>query len=146
MNLNMSLRGNYPFDKVFEIVSDALADGVLENTELQAMFLLFEQITDPIANACDCTDFYIQGKTFCLTGEFKYGQRSLVQEMLSKRGGIPVNSVSNKTDYLIVGSLGSDAWVAGNYGTKVKKALELQKKGAAIQIVKEQEIIDILAD
>lgn len=106
MDRNLSLCGNYPFDKVFEIVSDALADGILEKAELQAMFQLFEKIVDPVTNACDCKIFHIQGKTFCLTGEFNCGSRSFVQEKLSQIGGIPVKNVSRNTDYLIVGSRG----------------------------------------
>jgi len=140
MDQNISLRGNFPFDKIFETVGAALADGILESVELQAMLLLFEQITDPVANACGCDDFDIACKTFCLTGEFEFGDRSSVEALFSQRGGLPTNSVTKKTNYVIVGSKGSVAWSAGNYGTKVKKALELQDKGVSVQIVKEQDI------
>jgi DNA polymerase-3 subunit epsilon len=145
MDQNISLRGNFPFDKIFETVGGALADGVLENDELQAMLLLFEQITNPIDNACICDCLDISGKTFCLTGEFEFGDRSAVEAALSQKGGIPVVSVTKKTDYIIVGSKGSDAWSNGNYGTKVKKALELQEKGLPVQIVKEQDISNLLS-
>lgn len=141
---NLSLRGNFPFDKIFETVGAALADGVLDNDELQAMLLLFEQITNPVDNKCICDCIDISGKTFCLTGEFKIGDRSAVESALSRKGGIPVAGVTKKTDYVIVGSKGSDAWSNGNYGTKVKKALELQEKGMPIQIVKEQDISNLL--
>lgn len=55
------------------------------------------------------------------------------------QGGIVGKSVTKKTDYLIVGELGSDMWSSGNYGSKVKKAMELQEKGSTIVIVKEGE-------
>lgn len=146
MNQNLALRGNFPFDKIFETVSGALEDGALEDTELQTMLLLFEQITDPVANTCSCDCFDINGKTFCLTGEFEFGDRSSVETALYQKGGIPVASVTRKTDCVVVGSKGSDAWSNGNYGTKVKKALELQAKGMAIQIVKEQDICNLLSN
>ena len=64
----------------------------------------------------------------------------MVEGLLTNMGGIPVKSVTKKTDYVIVGSQGSDAWSAGNYGSKIKKALELQEKGIAIQIIKESDL------
>lgn len=145
MNRNMMLRGNYPFDKIFETVGAALDDGILESNELQSMLLLFKQITDPVA-ATSCGDFSdIAGKTFCLTGEFKFGSRSSVEAALSRKGGILVNSVTKRTDLVIVGSLGSEAWSSGNYGTKIKKAIEMQAKGIPICIVREQDITSLLA-
>ncbi len=140
MEQNAALRGNFPYDKIFDTVESALADGVLEQAELQKMFELFDNVADPVAHSCSCAAFDIAGKSFCLTGEFNYGARSAVEKLLIAKGGIPVKSVTKKTDYVIVGSQGSDAWVGGNYGTKIKKALELQEKGIPIQIVKESDI------
>lgn len=137
---NQSLRGNFPFDKIFAVVEGALADGVLAADELQNMLQLFAQVTDPVSASANCGHFDISGKIFCLTGEFVKGSRSLVEQILVQQGGISTKSVTKKTDYVIVGSQGSDAWSAGNYGTKVKKALELQKKGVPIQIIKEADI------
>lgn len=37
-------------------------------------------------------------------------------------------------------------WSNGNYGTKVKKALEMQEKGLTIRIVKEQDVFDLLSN
>ena len=140
MDENQNLRGNFPFDKIFTVVESALADGVLSADELQNMLQLFAQVTDPVAASASCECFDINGKTFCLTGEFIKGSRSLVEQILVQQGGTPTKSVTKKTDYVIVGSQGSDAWSAGNYGTKVKKALELQEKGISIKIVKEADL------
>ncbi len=142
---NITLRGNFPFDKIFETVDKALEDGILEKFELDSMLQLFERITDPVASACSCDCFDISGKTFCLTGEFEFGSRSEVESALCQKGGTPVGSVTRKTDCLVVGSKGSEAWSNGNYGTKVKKAMELQEKGISIRIVKEQNICSLLS-
>ena len=146
MEQNIALRGNFPFDKIFETVGGALEDGILEKSELDSMLQLFEQITDPVTSACSCECFDISGKKFCLTGEFEFGSRSDVESALTRKGGIPVSTVTRKTDCLVVGSKGSEAWSNGNYGTKVKKAMELQEKGISIQIVKEQDICSLLSD
>jgi len=39
---------------------------------------------------------------------------------------------------------GSSMWCAGNYGTKVKKALELQAKGIPIEIIREADFYNAL--
>ena len=59
--------------------------------------------------------------------------------MLSERGAVLQKGVTKKTNIVLVGDCGSDAWVAGNYGTKVKKAMELQEKGIEISIVREED-------
>ena len=138
MTENQVLEGNYPFDKVFRTVRQATRDGVLDADEKADMLDLFNRITDPVGHT-ECGCFDICGKTFCLTGEFKAGGRSQVEAYFVSRGGIASKSVTKKTDYLIVGELGSDMWSSGNYGTKVKKAMEMQEKGSAIVIVKEGE-------
>lgn len=143
---NILLHNNFPFDKIFETVDSALDDGILEKSELDSMLQLLEHIADPVASACCCDCFDIRGKTFCLSGEFEFGSRPDVESALCQKGGIPVGSVTKKTDCLVVGSKGSDAWSNGNYGTKVKKAMELQEKGSSIRIVKEQDICRLLSD
>ena len=47
--------------------------------------------------------------------------------------------MTTKTHIVLVGNQGNNAWVAGNYGTKVKKAMELQAKGLQIAIIKESD-------
>ena len=106
------------------------------------MLRLFKQVSDPVNDcSCNCSSRDISGKTFCLSGEFDYGEKSAVEELLIQRGGIPQKNVTRKTDLLIVGGQGSSAWCAGNYGTKVKKALELQEKGISIQIIREHDFL-----
>lgn len=145
MDQNIALLGNFPFDKIFETVGLALNDGILEQNELDEMLDLFENLSDPVANTC-CNGFDISGRTFCLTGDFGYGERSKVESTLIQRGGIPVSNVTRKTDYVIVGSIGSNLWSQGNYGNKVKRALELQENGFHIKIIKELDISSLLND
>jgi len=111
---------------------------VLDNEEKEEMLELFNRITDPVGHT-ECSCFDIRGKVFCLTGEFKAGGRGAIEAHLVSLGGIASKNVTKKTDYVIVGEFGSDAWSSGNYGTKVKKAMELQEKGCSIEIVKESE-------
>ena len=56
-----------------------------------------------------------------------------------EHGGVIDSCVKKTTDYLIVGSLDCDAYAHGTYGTKIKKAIEYNDKGANIQIIKEDD-------
>lgn len=138
---NEDLKGQFPFDKIYETVEAATSDGKLDNEELQNLFELFERVTDPLAHMCHCDNFDIDGKTFCLSGDFEHGSKSEVEALLVEKGGILNERVTLKTDYLIVGEKGSARWSSGNYGSKVKKAMEIQEKGGKIQILKENDIL-----
>ena len=147
MNANSALRGNYPYDNIFNILSMALADGMLEKRELDEMLLLFKKLSDPV-NDCSCNHpiVSLDSKSICLSGEFDRGSKSEISEELISRGATIQNTVTQKTDYLIVGGQGSSAWCAGNYGTKVKKALELQGKGIDIVVIRETDFFSFLKD
>lgn len=79
------------------------------------------------------------GKQICLTGDFDCGSKGEITAKLESLGAIVQKTVSGKTNYLIVGKHGSDKWSYGNYGSKVKKALDLQSQGKDIKIIKEEE-------
>ena len=144
---NTTLKGNYPYDKIYSIISTALADGILEKTELDYMLQLFKQITDPVKEiACDYDRLDIKDKSICLTGEFDYGSKADVNALLILHGAYIHKSVTQKTDILLVGGQGSEAWSAGNYGNKVKKALEIQAKGINILLIREADFFAALED
>ncbi|MBQ9004082.1 MAG: hypothetical protein IJ087_19740 [Eggerthellaceae bacterium] len=105
-----------------------------------------KQLIDNLHRIIDptwCTDGEIfeeiKDKTFCLTGDFDYGSRKKVRERLVSLGGEEKSGVSRTLDYLIVGTKGSEDYAYGNYGSKAKKAMELQEQGCAIKIVPERE-------
>jgi len=80
----------------------------------------------------------LNGKVCCLTGSFSNGTKSDVEELIVCRGGSCIDGLNKTVDYLIVGGQGSDSWKYGNYGSKVSKAVQMQEKGSAIQIVGEK--------
>lgn len=49
----------------------------------------------------------VTGKRICLTGEFECGSRDYVKQSLTELGARVTNSISKKTNYLLVGDLGT---------------------------------------
>lgn len=147
MDENESLKGKYPYDKIYATLAAALADSILEQSELDDMLRLFKQVTDPVGEcACECEKLDISGKSICLSGEFDHGSKAEISEKLSECGASVCTSVTKKLDILLVGGQGSEAWCAGNYGTKVKKAMELQTKGIGILLMKEADFFAALGE
>lgn len=138
MHENTYLAGNYPFDSIFSKIEEVLDDGIITEEERAELFELLTVHSDPVSAKADtCEDLDLTGKCVCLTGEFVSGTRNEITASLESKGVIVGKSITSKTDCLIVGGEGSTAWSCGNYGNKVKKALELQEKGKPISIIRE---------
>ena len=143
-NLNIWLRQNdylkdvYPYDKVLLEVNKVLEDGILTEEESNYIFDTFNEIVNPDFSDDENIDF--NGKTFCLTGEFKCATKQEISKKLQELGGTEKKGVSSKLDYLIVGGVGSDAWKFGKIGGKQAKAQELNEKDANIKIIDEDSL------
>lgn len=144
MEENIELKGNYPFDRVYKALNFVLEDGVIEKEELKDLLVLFKQFIAPTEESDVIQITTIVGKHFCLTGEFAYGSRGDVEKMLTDKGGVCDKSVKKTTDYVVVGSQGSENWKQGTYGGKIKKAMEWKEKGSNVQIVSEKTFFDAL--
>lgn len=69
-----------------------------------------------------------------------------MEKTISDLGGIPTKTLTKKTDYLIVGDNGNQAWAFACYGRKVEKALGLRKSGHKISLIHEYDFIDAIED
>jgi len=139
MRDHSELAGNYPFDDIFVMLSSILEDGTVSEDEEEALLSLLRETEDPVSNACSCCPVDVNGLAVVLTGAFIRGERAAVAAELSAQGAVIKNDVSKKTGLVLVGSLGSENWVSGNYGSKIKKALELQAAGHPIVIMREED-------
>ena len=86
-------------------------------------------------------DNYFYGKTVCFTGSFMYGTKKELLQKIKDVGGNPADSVTKKTDVLVVGQ--QDYRVVGDSGmsNKQKKAFQLLEKGQDIEILSETEFL-----
>lgn len=138
MEGHRELQGNYPFDRVYNALEKVLKDGAVSAEELEDMQILFSEFADPVSSqSSHDTITSIKSKHIVVTGDFDYGSRADVCALFENAGGIIDSSVKKATDYVVVGSKGSDSWKTGNYGSKIQKALELKDKGERVEIIQE---------
>lgn len=144
---NEHLKGNYPFDVISNALNAVLEDGIITEDERIYLMDILSNYDNPVEQqSSDTSNVTIAGSKIVLTGEFALGSRDEVSKKLENLGAEVQKNVTKKTDYVIVGGYGSSDWAHGNYGTKVKKALELQTKGANIMIIKEDDFLKNLSE
>ena len=85
---------------------------------------------------------YFYGKSVCFTGTTRYAPRIKLLQKVKDVGGIPMNSVTKKTDILVVGQQDYRIVGADGMSSKQKKALTLLEKGHDIEILSETEFIN----
>ena len=144
---HIHLSGIFPFDNLLAIVTEILEDGIITKTESDELIATIKRFTSPLeTNSSDSCEkaVFIVGKNFCLSGNFQHGEKCDIGKKIAVAGGIIVSGVSKKTDYLVVGGMGSSEWKFGNYGSKVSKALELQDQCVPIVILSEEELFKIV--
>ena len=139
---NASLKGTYPYDKILKITNIAIKKAFITNDEQEKISKEFIDLINPIKTTDE--KFTLKNKTFCLSGEFRHGNKEKISHLLEKEGCIPKSSVSGKVDYLFVGDLGSPAWKYGNIGGKIVKAQKIQDNGGKIKIISEKNLFQIL--
>src|SRR5690606_32072412 len=161
---NTHLSTYYPYDEIRSLMLSIVSDGIIEEEEILILKAYLNQFVNienkEIAKQIDqetadinisghCTsdpNIEFDGKTFCVTGVLKSGNRSELENLISDMGGITTKTVTKKTDYLIVGDNGNPAWAFACYGRKVEKALEMRKSGHQICLVHEFDFMDAVED
>jgi DNA polymerase-3 subunit epsilon len=138
MGDSAGLQRSASFKKAIYILNNALSDGIISKEEEQTILALFDSLINP-AHDNEGTGGY-SGKKFCLTGDFVHGTKTDVEKHINALGGECVKGVSKKCDFVVIGGLGSDKYKYGNYGSKVKYAMELKDDGFPIMIIQEDEL------
>ena len=84
----------------------------------------------------------IQDHMFCFTGKSTKATRNEIAELIKKNNSNYHDSITKKTNYLIIGSEGNTCWAFSCYGRKVEKAMEMRKNGANILLINEIDFWD----
>lgn len=148
---NESISMTWPGDVLHARLREILADGIVTNDERAYLTDTLQQLiggtTEDLASATHVTELAldrsavvsIPNSTFCLTGDFVFAPRSHCESVICSRGGLISKSITKKTNYLVVGGLGSPEWKNGSFGTKIEKAMEYKSKGVLIHVVHEDQ-------
>lgn len=86
----------------------------------------------------DETFVTVDGRRFVVTGAFMVAPRKVIKSALTRSGGIVSESVSRKTDYLVVGGEASRDWKYSHEGTKLVRARELRAQGGRPHLIGER--------
>lgn len=120
-------------DGIGDVVAEAIERFVSGEGEIVERLIELGITINPLAAKSD----NLAGKTFVITGTLK-NSRDYYVKIIENNGGKVSNSVSKKTDFIL---LGADA------GSKETKAKELINKGANIKILDtEEEITKIIGE
>ena len=159
---NEHLNTYYPYDEIRSLVLTIVSDKKIDEEEriiLMAFIKQFvelkndsiketvEKLTADVSIAGICAidpEIVFENKTFCITGILSRGTRNELQTAIRSKGGIPVNTISKKSDYLVIGDTKNACWSYACYGRKVEKALDLRKSGHTIILVHEYDVFDAI--
>ena len=126
---NITLVGHFPFNKIIDVLENILEDSVITEEELDYISDFIKDLLDPVASLSAQVNS-VEGKHVCLSGNFAFGTgKASVEGYIKSHGGFIDASVKKSTDILMVGKNECQAYSNGTYGTKVKKAMEYNKKG-----------------
>jgi len=157
-HFNFDELDTYPLNTIFDRLKNMLSDDNLDKDEAIELLDMLKSFTGdkpiveevssmssslPLCNPLPEITF--NDKLFCLTGAFTIGTRKQCENMIKELGGVIKKSPTLKTDYLIVGILGSEDWIHSSYGRKIELAMELRDvRNTNIKIVTEEHFIKFL--
>ncbi len=149
----------WPASAIHFKISEILSDGIITTDERSSLLQLLQQLTGnyfsetgaavaegPALPLDDDPSIFFNNMTFCFTGEFLHGTRAACERAVLKHGAMPLDNVSKKLDYLVIGSMISPAWQNETFGKKIQKAVEYRDRGVEICIISEQQWADALID
>jgi hypothetical protein len=161
---NDYLRGCYPFDELESLLITVKADGKIDEAERNMLMAFFSNFIDmkdsynlkepellkfreqySISGICAADPkIAFNGCSFVITGESKRATRKEISDLIENAGGRCTKSVSAKTNYVVVGAMGSDCWAFSCYGRKIEDAMKQRAQGSRLLIVNEFDLWDAL--
>ncbi|MGE4534689.1 BRCT domain-containing protein [Halomonas sp.] len=143
----------WPFNVLFVRLEEMLADNHLDEEEQGELLGLLLDYTGGGSTQGGATasrqssalplcspapDVVFEDHHFVLTGKFITGSRQECEMELQALGATPQKNVTQATNYLVIGNLGSKDWAQSSYGRKIQRAVELRERGQPLHIISEQ--------
>lgn len=163
---NSFLQGMYPYDELESILTQVMQDRIISQEEQDTLKVFFSEFIDTttsmninqnditdlktkynIKGICAaCPNIIIPDHLFCFTGVSSRSKRADVAEKIEELGGLYKDTITKKTDYLIIGNNGNPCWAYSCYGRKVEEAMNIRKAGGNIILVHENDFWDAVED
>lgn len=153
---NLATTANPLVTTLYDRIRDILEDGVADEEECDDLFgslnafsdtsfetgELLKSTTLPLCSPPPHLEF--PGVSYCFTGTFTYGKRRECQHAVVERGGT-CGSLTQNTNYLVIGEYATESWKHSSFGHKIMKAVEMRdEKGLPISIIAEQHWVRFL--
>lgn len=151
LEANPALATEWPANVLADRLERIFADGVIEEEEREDLVLLLQRATgesegsaEPMTRATRLPvdepppDLIFEKRLFVLTGKFVTGKRAFCEAAVERLGGWCDSRITRETDYLVIGTLASEAWVHTTHGRKIEAAVVIKAQGHPISIVAEE--------
>ncbi len=151
LDANPAAALRWPGDVLCDRLRHMLADDGLDADEIAELLgLLYDATGGDVPELASFSSFstalplcepaptlVFEGRTFCMTGTFTFGTRKDCHAAVETRGGRVQSAPSGKTHFLVIGDIGTEAWIHSTHGRKIEAAVELKRSGKPIAIVSE---------
>jgi hypothetical protein len=148
---NQEAAAIWPVNVVLNRVSEIMLDGKVDAEERADFLVLLRDlvgagaevgVVDSAPTRLPLTQppppVQFGGRTFVFTGRFLYGTRRACWRAVAELGGSYEDAVTQRTDYLVIGSAGSADWVHSSHGRKIEKAVWAIEQGHRLLIISEE--------
>jgi NAD-dependent DNA ligase len=140
---------------LFNRVNEVLSDGLVTDEEHRELFdtlsalgtrdiELGEVLKPTTLPLCEpAPDVMFDGRRFCFTGTFAFGQRRACEQAVIDRGS-KAGSLTQSTEFLVIGAYATESWKHSTMGTKIMNACEFRDRGIPISIISESHWVRFL--
>lgn len=138
----------YPGDRLSRRMLTIFEDGVVDEHERAELHQLLLELTGEAADQSTSMreptslpldrptpTIVLPDREFVFTGILASGPRKWAQEQVAAHDGRFKDTVTAKTNYLVIGLLGSEAWIQSTHGLKIDAAVRWREKGQPLSIV-----------
>lgn len=156
LQANQQAADVWPASAILGRITHILDDRIITAEEREDLLTLLQEIVGQAQNATATNNstalpltkpappVFFQKRRFCLTGRFAVGPRVDVEYEIQERGGLVEKNVTNGTDFLLIGEIGSRDWLHSTHGRKIEKAIAMAEQGHPIALISEEHWADHL--
>ena len=150
VNVHQDASDVWPISALYRRLDRAFADGVIDEAERLDLAELLESpvpgTAGVIAGADAATELPLdrpapttvwRASVFVFTAKFAFGPRKDGERQVRNLGGECEPGVTQRTNYLVVGTFGSRDWAHTSFGRKIEKAVSYRQAGQRLALLSE---------